>query len=721
VFLTTTLPDATFGAPYGPQILVTGGIYPYTAWYTGGGLAGFSFDLNGSLVSSQVYQFPGTYQLPVIITDSSVSGQRLSYTFTITIKPGIELSPNLLTGAVFQHYSDTIYVVSGGSAPYTFAVASGTLPPGLQLDGTTGALSGTPTIPGTYLFRIAVADSTGLTGAQDYSLDISGLRLSPIPDSLPTGRVGAAYPSITFGADGGVAPYALTKLSGDLPPGMSLSSDWTLSGTPTLGGPYTIVIAATDQIGDTGAFTYTLNIQDIAPATLSDGYVGTQYVSPFFPLAFSNACTLSLVSGILPTGIAFVPVLTTSPDVPNRFYLMGTPTQAGAFSFTMEARDPGGLPVDRSYTLHVSRPVLTISKTHTGNFSQGQAGVTYSITVGNVGVTTNDAVTVSEVLPAGLTLVSMSGSGWSCSGASCARSDALRGGSSYPPIAVTVNVAPDAGTPLFNSVSVSGGGSVSGSTSDSTTIIANAPILTVGMSHTGNFTQGQNGATYSVTVSNAAGAGQTSGTVTVTETVPSGMTLVSMAGTGWTCPAGGTTCTRNDVLNGGSSYAAITVTVNVASNAGTPLSNSVSVSGGGSATANRSDPTVVNASGGSGTAMAAFIKTDTTTQGTWKSVYGADGEAINGDTTSYPSYAQVSFSGQNPFVWTASTADVRGLQKFAAADRIASVVFLVEHERGCQPDGREHASDGAVLSGLGRRIAGGAGGRAGRGKQRGAG
>jgi large repetitive protein len=187
VFLTTTLPDATFGAPYGPQILVTGGIYPYTAWYTGGGLAGFSFDLNGSLVSSQVYQFPGTYQLPVIITDSSVSGQRLSYTFTITIKPGIELSPNLLTGAVFQHYSDTIYVVSGGSAPYTFAVASGTLPPGLQLDGTTGALSGTPTIPGTYLFRIAVADSTGLTGAQDYSLDISGLTAVQI-SGLTAGR-----------------------------------------------------------------------------------------------------------------------------------------------------------------------------------------------------------------------------------------------------------------------------------------------------------------------------------------------------------------------------------------------------------------------------------------------------------------------------------------------------------------------------------------------------
>ena len=86
--------------------------------------------------------------------------------------------------------------------------------------------------------------------------------------------------------------------------------------------------------------------------------------------------------------------------------------------------------------------------------------------------------------------------------------------------------------------------------------------------------QGQQGATYTVTVSNAASAGPTSGTVTVTDTIPSGLTLVSMAGPGWTCAAN--TCTRNDVLNGGSSYPAITVTVNVASNASSPQVNSVS-------------------------------------------------------------------------------------------------------------------------------------------------
>jgi hypothetical protein len=71
-------------------------------------------------------------------------------------------------------------------------------------------------------------------------------------------------------------------------------------------------------------------------------------------------------------------------------------------------------------------------------------------------------------------------------------------------------------------------------------------------------------------------------------------------------------------------------------------------------------------------AIATFVTTDSVTQGTWKGVYGADGEAINGDGANYPAYAQVSMSGQGPFVWTASTADVRGLQKAAATDRIAS-------------------------------------------------
>src|ERR1700721_3584356 len=76
-----------------------------------------------------------------------------------------------------------------------------------------------------------------------------------------------------------------------------------------------------------------------------------------------------------------------------------------------------------------------------------------------------------------------------------------------------------------------------------------APVLSVVSTHVGNFSQGQQAATYTVTVSNSSAAGTgptTATTVTVTDTVPTGLTLVSMAGTGWTCV--NPSCTRTDVL-----------------------------------------------------------------------------------------------------------------------------------------------------------------------------
>ncbi|HXM39644.1 MAG TPA: M12 family metallopeptidase [Bryobacteraceae bacterium] len=119
------------------------------------------------------------------------------------------------------------------------------------------------------------------------------------------------------------------------------------------------------------------------------------------------------------------------------------------------------------------------------------------------------------------------------------------------------------------------------------------PSLTITKSHTGNFTQGETGATYTVTVANAAtSTGPTSGTVTVTDTIPSGLTLVSMAGTGWTCESN--ICTRTDSLATGKSYPAITVTVDVAANAPAQVTNTVTVSGGRSAAASASNPTTID-------------------------------------------------------------------------------------------------------------------------------
>src|SRR5260370_23564973 len=112
---------------------------------------------------------------------------------------------------------------------------------------------------------------------------------------------------------------------------------------------------------------------------------------------------------------------------------------------------------------------------------------------------------------------------------------------------------------------------------------SSSPVVMITKTHTGSFAQNQRQATYTVTVSNSAVAGPTSGMVTVTETVPSGLILVSMAGTGWNCAAN--SCTRSDVLGRGGRHPAITVTVNVAAHASSPQVNHVAVSAGGAPTA----------------------------------------------------------------------------------------------------------------------------------------
>ena len=249
-------------------------------------------------------------------------------------------------------------------------------------------------------------------------------------------------------------------------------------------------------------------------------------------------------------------------------------------------------------------PDLTITKSHVGNFNRGQTGAKYTVTVKNVGVgPTSGVVTVAEAAPTGLTVTSLAGTGWDCSTTTnkCTRSDVLNADASYPAITVSVDVAVTATTPLVNSVTVSGGGEVktdNNSASDSTTITV--PDLTITKNHVGNFRQGQTNAAYTLTVSNSgAGAtGPTARTVTVTDTMPqTGFTLASISGDGWTCNNASISCTRSDALAVGTSYAPITVTVNVTSDAPTSLTNSATVSVDGDInTANNSasSPTVIN-------------------------------------------------------------------------------------------------------------------------------
>jgi hypothetical protein len=79
------------------------------------------------------------------------------------------------------------------------------------------------------------------------------------------------------------------------------------------------------------------------------------------------------------------------------------------------------------------------------------------------------------------------------------------------------------------------------------------------------------------------------------------------------------------------------------------------------------------AAGNTSSSSAVFVKSDATTQGTWKGAYGGDGYSIAGNSTSLPSYASLTVSGQLNLTWDASTKNVRALQKAGTAkDRIAA-------------------------------------------------
>jgi len=106
------------------------------------------------------------------------------------------------------------------------------------------------------------------------------------------------------------------------------------------------------------------------------------------------------------------------------------------------------------------------------------------------------------------------------------------------------------------------------------------PDLTVSMSHAGEFTQGQTGATYSATMSNS-GSVATTQPAKLTFSLPSGLTATALSGTGWTCTLSPLACTRNDSLASGAHYPAATLQVNVANDARAVLFPGASVSGGG--------------------------------------------------------------------------------------------------------------------------------------------
>ena len=194
----------------------------------------------------------------------------------------------LPSGTVGENYSTTL-VAAGGVAPYTWSVASGSLPPGLSLDEASGAINGTPTAAGTFSFVIRATDSNGTHAEGSFAF-------APPP---PEGTAGTTYtvpiiitpPSSENDPAPACSTYAV--VTGTLPPGVTLNTQTgVLSGTLEDGGQYTFTIGCQTSTGQSVTKEFTITIYNPVPTLTS--------LSPDSVIAEGSTFTLTL------TGTRFV-------------------------------------------------------------------------------------------------------------------------------------------------------------------------------------------------------------------------------------------------------------------------------------------------------------------------------------------------------------------------------------------------------------------------------
>ena len=338
-------------------------------------------------------------------------------------------------------------------------------------------------------------------------------------------------------------------------------------------GSYSILVGNSGPSTSAGPFTVT----DALPA-------GLTFVSASGGLTWTcgeSAGTITCTAdGPLANG-ATLPVITVTVNV--------TTGAEGGVTNTAVV-DPGAT-LDPDLTNNTSSdpttvvPIadLQITKTAPGPFVVGnQAG--YTLSVANNGPSSSAGpITVTDTLPAGLTFVSGTATGWSCSAIgqdiTCTHAGALASGASSD-ITVTVDVDASVASVIDNTATVAGTTQDPDPTNNTSTVQTNTTPtvdMAITKTHAGTFVIGTP-ATYTLTIANN-GPSTATGTITVHDPVPGGLTPTAATGTGWTCGivAQDVTCTNDTDLASGASLPPITVTVDVAAAAYPSVTNTSTV------------------------------------------------------------------------------------------------------------------------------------------------
>jgi hypothetical protein len=166
-----TLPGGQVNSAYSTAVTATGGTAPYT-WSISSGVLPTGLSLaTGTGVISGTPSASGTFNVTLAVHDAQ--GVSTTANFSITIAASLQITTTSLPSGVVGSPYDATLAATGGTPPYTWGIASGSLPSSLALAATTGTISGTPSTSGTFTPTVQVTDSANNTVTQPYSFAIS--------------------------------------------------------------------------------------------------------------------------------------------------------------------------------------------------------------------------------------------------------------------------------------------------------------------------------------------------------------------------------------------------------------------------------------------------------------------------------------------------------------------------------------------------------------------